>query len=304
MTRLLPWIRRFGWLVLATGLLLRWWLRDLHPSWAPLFYALAPGVLVIGWGMLALLEKGLRRRLVALLMAQAVWFWPTASPRESPPQKPFHEASKRWSILFWNLARPQGLHQGALDLIRQRKPDLAAFVEPGVFSPALLEAYRKELPDHFVEWMPRGILWVSRALSRRGQRDRLAAQGAWASFRVEDEQGGFPVLVCDLRIVDGWNGHRAEQFSQLQQLLPRHPAFIVMGDFNTPVDSCFFDSWMPHGFHALSPERLPMATWPALLPLWNLDQVWLGSAWQVHSANRLWAPQCSDHAALWLEIQR
>lgn len=191
-----------------------------------------------------------------------------------------------------------------MKLVKQRRPDLAAFVEPGDFSQDLLQAYRHALPDYFVEWMPRGILWMSKALSRRGQRDRLAAQGAWAMFRVEDDAGAFPVLVCDVRIEDGWCGHRAEQFAELQRLLPQHDSFIVMGDFNTPMDSRFFDLWMPRGFYALHPKGLPVATWPALLPLWSLDQVWLGKRWRVDQVERLWLSSHSDHAALWLQIHR
>lgn len=303
MHRPLRWIGRCGIWLLLLGLLLQILLRDRHPLWAPFFYALPPTLLAILSLGLVLFQGSRLRRFGLIALGLALLAWPGQKSNPQPHKPP--TSPRIWSVLFWNLARPADLHQGALDLVRQRRPDFAAFVEPGEFAPLKLERYRQELPDYFVEWMPRGILWMSRALSRRGTRDRLAQQGAWASFRVEDDLGAFPVVVCDFRVNQGWDGMRPDQFQALASVLPSHPHLILLGDFNTPANSVHFDSWRQKGLqYGLAADGRPLATWPEPLPLLSLDQIWLGSSWQVEGVERLSAAVHSDHSALLIQLRR
>lgn len=101
------WVLRSGWAILISGLLLRWWLRDLFALWAPLFYALAPGVLVMAFLLVALLEKRPGWRAAALVLGSTVWAWPTTSSEGIRYPEALRSSNKNWSLLFGTSPVPQ-----------------------------------------------------------------------------------------------------------------------------------------------------------------------------------------------------
>lgn len=295
---------RAGWLLLAAGLLLQFGLKDRLPGLALLFYALPKPCLLALAVALALWPGATgRKRLAALMVAVALslaWLRPLLEPSPTPAVPPRADDVR---LLVWNVARPQGPHAGLIELVRERQPHLVAVIEPGRVEPDWLRAYEQALPGYRADWMPRGLLWLSRVPSRYRARGKLEGAGAYARFEVSGPWPTFPVVVADVfaHLLHPRRGQLQEVLAQAQD---RRDALLV-GDFNTPRESVFFQPWRVRYRQVFETSGNGLAeTWPLGLPLLSLDQVWVGPDWQVIGVEKLWRVRDSDHAALWVVLRR
>lgn len=295
---------RAGWLLLATGLLLQFGLKDRLPGPALLFYALPKPCLLTLAVCLALWPGPTRRhRLGALAVAVGLglaWLSPALRNPGTPAATPRADDLR---LLVWNIARPSGPHAGLIELVRARQPHVVAVIEPGRLQPDGLRAYEQALPGYRADWMPRGLLWLSRVPSRYRERGKLEGIGAYARFEVNGPWPTFPVVVADVfaHLLHSRRGQLQEVLAQAQD---RSDALLV-GDLNTPLESVFLESWRDryHNVFDTAGTGLP-ETWPLGLPLLSLDQIWAGPDWQVIAVEKLWRSRESDHAALWAVLRR
>lgn len=304
MTSFLRRTRRAGWLLLAAGLLLQFGLKDRLPGPALLFYALPKPCLLVLAATLALWPGTTRRlRLLAFTLAMglaAVWLAPL---RISPAKSALTPQPEDLRLLVWNVARPNSPHAGLIELVRERQPHLVAVIEPGRVQPDWLRAYEEALPGYRADWMPRGLLWLSRVSSRYRERGKLEDIGAYARFEVSGLGPTFPVVVADVfaHVLKSRRGQLQEVLAQAQD---RSDALLV-GDFNTPLESVFFAPWRARYRNVFEACPSGLAeTWPLGLPLLSLDQVWIGPDWQVVAVEKIWRVTESDHAALGVVLRR
>lgn len=298
-----------GWLALALGLVLQLWLKDRHMALALVFYAL-PKPCLAGLALLLFrLGKGWWRMMAAAAFVMISGWWVAASwswgnvAVAAPARIEAGRTAEEVTILYWNLCRPRGLDRHAVELVDALKPDIAAFVEPGSDAGGLLGEYEQRLPGYRAAWMPRGILWLSRLPSRHRARGKLDDMGAYARFEVNLPGGAFPMIVADVH--PGLWRPRFQQLDEvLQHSLGRADA-VLAGDFNTPLESVFFDPYRARFTNVLEDAgRGFRETWPCGLPLLSLDQVWAGADWQVLEARKIWQLAGSDHAALYVRLRR
>lgn len=292
------------WGLLVFGILLQLWLKDRHLLWTLFFYAMPKPCLALLAAGLALFSKQ-RGRLMAGLSCLAITaWWLSASYRRGPeilPSVAARKADDEVTMLYWNLARPAALDEEMIALMKTWQPDMAAFVEPGKNVETLLAEYEKQLPAYHAAWMPRGILWLTRVPSRYRDRGKLDGIGAYARFDVDGLGPTFPVVVADVH--PGYP-RKAQLQEVLTHSLDRRDAILV-GDFNTPLESVFFED-----YHAKFQNALEAAgsgfkeTWPIGLPLLSIDHFWIGPDWQILQAQKIWDLSGSDHAALWVKLKR
>jgi endonuclease/exonuclease/phosphatase (EEP) superfamily protein YafD len=207
------------------------------------------------------------------------------------------------TLLYWNLSRPNKLDRHAVDLVRELQPHIVAFVEPGKEIAPLLPSYEALLPGYTLAWMPRGILWMTRVPSRYRERGKLDGMGAYARFEVNGLGATFPVVVAD--VTPNFFHSREQQLKEvIDQSQDRRDA-ILAGDFNTPLESIFFDPYRARFANALEAGSSGFReTWFFGLPLLSIDQVWVGSDWEVIEARKIWRLTGSDHAAIFVRLRR
>ncbi len=302
----------FGWALLGLGCLLHGLLRDHHPIGALLFYAMPRPCLVALALVLAFFPRVSRvGRVLALGFTVAIavqWLKSSWPPRLFPVEASaghHHEgkAAPEFSLLFWNLCRPSGLDAQAIAMVQELKPDIAAFVEPGSGVGQLLHEYEARLPGYQVAWMPRGILWLSKLPSRYRDRGKLDGTGAYARFEVTGVGKPFSMVVGDVH--PDLLRPRTRQLRELLHQAQDGADAIIVGDLNTPLESVHFDAWRLHFQNALESRAGQLhETWPCGLPLLSLDQAWVGLDWRIVDVQKLWRLTGSDHAALFLRLQR
>lgn len=295
-----------GWGVLLLGLLLQFVIKDHLFGLRLLFYAM-PKPCLLALAVTLLVWPGARKRqriaagIVSLLLAAA---WTAASWKNGPDQAFSRNESREVRILYWNLCRPQGLHLGMVEMVKELNPHVAAFVEAGTNDmEGHARSYEARLPGYHVISKGQGILWLSRVPSRLTDRGRLGNIGAFARFSVDGLGHDFPLLVADVH-PHPFHWRKGQLDDVLLHAGTRSDAVLV-GDFNTPLESALLGGYRAKYTHALEAAGHGFKeTWPLGLPLLSLDHVWLGQDWEVVDARKIWRLNQSDHAALFVTLRR
>ncbi len=299
-------LRVIAWLALPVGILLQLWLKDRHVSWALFYYAMPKPCLA---GLALVLAVDSRRvrwqQMIAMtaMISLLIWWVTTSYDRAKTELSNAVPSKDDVTLLYWNLCRPKGLDQEAVDLVREYQPHIAAFVEPGKEAGNLVSNYEALLPGYKAAWMPRGILWLSRVQSRYRERGKLEGLGAYARFDVDGLGSTFPIVVAD--VFPGIFHSREQQLKEVfAQSKDRRDAILV-GDFNTPLESHFFDAPRKNYVNALDVMGSGFReTWPVGLPLLSIDHAWIGQDWEVIEAKKIWNLSGSDHAAIFVRLRR
>ncbi|MCB1226415.1 MAG: hypothetical protein KDK99_11425 [Verrucomicrobiales bacterium] len=273
-------------------------LRDRWDSLAPLFYLLPLPALAIIAAAVTLVSPGRRSRWSAALLTLGiglVWYGRCWAPGPDPlASRVLPEEEMR--ILFWNLNRPKGLCQGAVEAIRAEQPHVAAFVEPGRLTEADQAAWRAALPDYAFDYRARGLLVLSRLPMRLREYGKLDGLGGYVTREFQHPGGTIRLVLADVYAHPFLT--RRQQLKEVLEHTEGNPTAIVVGDMNTPRESVHFEAWQP----ALTPAWEAgghgwRETWFWGLPLLSLDQMWVGSRWQVVEARKL-RGRFSDHSGL------
>lgn len=293
-----------GCVLLLAGVVFQVMLQDRIPWLALLFYA-TPKPCLAALALVLALWPGApaQPRWLALGVAVVLCAWWWRASWRSGPEAEREPGGEEVRVLFWNLARPAGVHEGMVELVDELRPHIAAFVEPGRGAGEWLKDYEARLPGYQAAWMPRGILWLARTPSRYRERGKLEGAGAFARFDVSGLGPVFPVVVADV-YQHPFHSRKGQLDEVLAHSLGLSDALLA-GDFNTPLESAHLAPIRARFTNALEAAgRGFKETWPLGLPLLSLDQVWAGPDWDVVEARKIWRVEHSDHAAVFVVLRR
>jgi vancomycin resistance protein VanJ len=286
------------------ALLIRLTVRDRLPLLSVLFYMTPLAVSAGLAGAAALIW--LRRRCWrlaglagGLALLSAIWFHVSAGARHSVPPGPAGER-----IVFWNAGRGVMGWEGVTRTLQGFDADLIGLVEAGPSSREMAQFWRDRFPAYQVSGPERGMVLMARGAVIERKMGDLGGGGKYGHYEVHLAGRSLDVLLVDFRS-DPFRSRR-EAFARLIDLIDRlaDRPVIVMGDFNTPVDSAFA---------APLAERLTNAfdaggngynvTWPVPVPVLSLDQVWASPQVGLKSCELPWTLR-SDHRPVVVTLAR
>ena len=291
------WLRLAVWTAIATGIVFHLTVRDGIDTLSVIFYVL-PLPVVLGLTTLLIASRRDRRAAFVVALGLAVtWFVRSFTWHAVEPETP-----DEVRVLFWNLSHPEKPFEPLIRMIKELKPDFVACVEPGPNAETDTAGYMAELPGYDCQFMPRGILWLSRHPSRYRARGKLDSIGAYAVFDAQF-QGRTQRFVTSDVYADPLLP-RTGQLRETLGYINHDPKVIAMGDFNTPAESVHFDAYRQQRLQdALTAGgRGLRETWFYYLPLLSLDHIWLGKDWHVMEARKIWTLD-SDHAAVFVRAR-
>lgn len=289
-----------GWLCWAAcglGVALHLTIRDDCPfPWYAAYYAL-PRPVLAALAALAWLawRRSPRRRTLARLVTLGLLVWVGQADcrwgRSQPPA-----AGNELRIAFWNAAgRPRGWEPTTSEIARWGA-DVVGLVECGYARDADQQYWRSRFPEYAIDHPDTGLVFLVRGEIRdRGQFPLgVRSQARWYDVRVDARE--FRVVLVD--IVSSLGVPRRGPLERLTAELEKWTdrPVIVVGDFNTPVDSRWLDNLRTLGFREAfrTAGRGYAPTWPVPAPVLALDQIWGNGRVRFHAADRGWT-QLSDH---------
>ncbi len=292
-----------GVLLLAGGMLLHLTVRDGVRLLAPVYYGMPLPLLMVGWlGLAAWFLRRPRVLVGCLAMAVIAGAWWQAVSYGGGAGTPGPAAgtgpARRLKVMSWNMAH-QRLPSAELEaVVRAHLPDIVGLGEVGLRhgdpNPLMQSpppGYTLLRPEHGMAVVVRGSV-QDRGVTRLAGKSKFVEMEATVDGRI-----------WHVILVDG----DAAPLKPRQELLDRVRAVatargrntLVLGDFNTPVESVWFDSWRDAGLHHASEGHRAgfRETWPRPWPVLSIDHIWSSPELPPAQTTRLFM-QSSDHLAV------
>lgn len=270
------------------GIAVHFTVRDSIDALAPFFYAVPLPVAGAAFLAAALFARRPVRGLAVLAGAATIAGWFFADYGFTRPRK------GAWKFATWNLQSTKHPAPELLKLVRTEWPDFLALLETGTLTPEIIHAYERALPGYHL--VP---LSDDRASLMRGTVASVTAQALGGRTRVVTVRmllrgEWMRILVVDLD--SGIFRSRRDALERITAMAANGTRTVVLGDFNTPLQSAHLDGLRLH-FSAANegPHAGFRETWPYGAPLLSLDQIWLSRDFQPLFARRI-ATTASDHA--------
>lgn len=285
-------------LVVAVGVTVRLTVRDATPLWAAVYYALPWIVMaagLLGAGVLWLLAGRRRAGAVCIGLAfafAAAWF------ADSLYMQPCRSEPDDVRVLLLNAARGRA---GWDEVARALPPfdvDIIGLVEAGSKGPERQKFWEENFPEHHV-YLPGGGL----AILTRGDVRRIALHPLDGISRYVDAEIDLEGRLLRVLLVDMDASPRFDRRGLINAVFRAAASSsdaptIVMGDFNTPLDSRWFDRVRARFRHVFEAAGSGMfLTWPAWLPLVGIDHIWVSRGIEPRCAS-LDSHGTSDHRAV------
>ncbi len=285
------------------GLLLRITFQDRIPRLATLFYMTPLVVLAIGMLGVATVYwfRGRNHfaKLALILATLCGGWWATSCVylRAQPSETP------KTTVLLWNTQRGAGGWPGVAKFIRTHDAPLIGLVESAQHLAERQEFWIKEFADRNVVTFRQQMALITQYEILSQEQGELCPGSFYARVDLQLETQPVTVFLVDIQS-KAWGTHRPAALKSLEERIAsvtENPV-IVMGDFNTPTDSVFFDSWRRSMRNAFEESgRGESATWPTPFPVLALDHIWLTNG--AHSlTTRHLTSSCSDHQAVSSEL--
>lgn len=303
MKKTLRWLWKFSVYLAATmlvaGLLLRVTVRDRFDGLSLVYYATPWALLMIAGGMCAFHWRKRRRVrgtfLVAAIFCASVWAWTSfrCAPKDA--------GRTEFRLAYWNIARPGWRIDGVLERAKSWQADLLGFGECKAGAPLQVK-WNQQLAPKLITELHRQMMLVSAEHADLVETGSLNKAGEYELRRVK--LGGRRALVLAVDFDGDPRQTRRAPFERLCQIVRAHAdePMIVMGDFNTPIDSVYFEK-----LRALLTDAFETAgsgyaaTWPMVAPIMSLDHIWLSKHFRVVRCEHR-TSLYSDHRAVVVDL--
>lgn len=277
-------------------------IKDRVPVVSAFFYAtplVVSGLLALGAGGL-FLKAGTHRigGLAAILGVLLLICWlRTVHYRNGQSRQ---TGSTR--VMMWNVARPKGQWDGLRLAVSEHHPDLLGLVESGDLDEKPQAFWRTNFADYDVRCPGGGIVLLARGKIIRSGRATIGDRSRIAYFDVALSSRTVRAIVVDVDSNPLMNRRPViEDVLRVARCEDGTPTFIL-GDFNTPNDSVWFDP-LRHDFkHAFEAAGSGMfVTWPTYFPVLAIDHIWVPRSMQVVDAFLDSSP-ASDHRMMIADV--
>lgn len=293
-------------LIAATvALIIRFTFRDHWAVFAIIYYA-CPLIVVAGFLLVAALCRWLNHRHVSAVTCLLLTVLLAVSWIRQSYQPADHAAAGAGTrLLFWNAARPRGDANAFIGVIRKQSPDIIGLVEAGTDNSASRKAFwRQQLPDYEVALPGGGMVCLVRGEIRDVRIYRIGRRSRITGFlaRVGQEEIGVILVDFDSNPFASRRSLFADIRFRAGQFAGR--PVVILGDFNTPHDSVWFDL-LRESYRSARAEagRGWQTTWPAVLPILAIDHIWVSRDVELIQTDD-GASWHSDHRWLTVDIAR
>jgi endonuclease/exonuclease/phosphatase family metal-dependent hydrolase len=295
-------IRVAGLAVLLLGTVLRVTVADNCGVLRAVYYATPLPVLAAGWLGMAWLWGGWRRWIgiasLVLALGHGAWWIATSHLPERHPT--YAAEAPRLKVLFWNMAHMELPSADLQRLLETFQPDVVGLVEVGAthLDPRKVVDV---LPNGYnVLKLAHGMEIITRGSARFLHEDFLPSRSKYNVLEVTIGSD-----VWRVYIVDGTSAPTRSREDVLTRVLAEargQPHTLVVGDFNTPIESPLFDPWRAELHHAFNGSGSGLReTWPRYVPVLTIDHVWSSKDAPPLRTEKRWL-RSSDHAALLVEL--
>ena len=284
------------------GGLVRVSVQDALAVTAPIYYALPPVV------------ASLPLFLSSLLLLKNARLWPSfgclvvalatgsLAFTQQYRGKPCAAEFTALRVLVWNVGHARKGWAPIAATIQQIDADLVGLIEVGREDRVRHHLGEKQFGEYQIYLPGGGLALLAKVPILEAKFYRFGRRSRAATVQVDYKGNLISVVLTDIE-----SNPFVERAPLLKNPLlfaasaPNLPT-IIMGDFNTPRDSVWFQPFRRAFRHAFEEAGVGWApTWPTFFPVIDTDHVWVSSAFKPQCAKTVWVRH-SDHLPLVTEL--
>ena len=181
-------------------------------------------------------------------------------------------------------------------MTRKPQPEIAIFVEAGIRGdvPPAPSGYQLfPIPE-------RGFLVMCKGDISAIEQASIEPKHKWARVLWKYNGRQLPIHIVDIHSWPFYDRRKPIEES-FKRAGKEKGAAIVVGDFNTPLDSVWYNQIGKDWRNALEQRGDCIATWPRVAPVLSIDQIWVRGL-QINTADQPNVPG-SDHRQVMADLQ-
>ncbi len=205
------------------------------------------------------------------------------------------------SILYWNVAKHKSNNWPILaDVLKNRSIDIIILLEAKELSQKQSANLKTTLPNYQTLYL-RGNMFIA----VKGQIEHVEYIGENTmnlknDFRINLVEYKINTTKFRLAAIDIFARPEVRRKSAMNNIIEysiKNKVDLIIGDFNTPYESVYFDRYKNDYNSFRDYQKGFTFTWPSILPLLEIDQVWLQKKHQPIQMKKYFYDN-SDHAML------
>lgn len=308
MARLKRWIAnaaKFAATLAIASVVLHATIADRTPLSAWVFYFVPlplSALALLGAAILFVVAMRPRSALAAAVAALSLYgFWAFAHTFDQPCES---ASANDLRVVSWNVNRLRRGMDAVAAQLEATGADVIGLVEASHPSPNHLDFWRARFPGHTVLIPGGGLVLIVRGDIVSTQMRELIGISRLLVADLEIDGAPLRVALADLDA-----SPRFDKKALLQSTFDAAGAgetlpTIVMGDFNTPINSLWFRAVRGSYVHAFETAGSGLlATWPSERPFLAIDHIWASRGLTATCA-RLEATPLSDHSMFRANFRR
>jgi endonuclease/exonuclease/phosphatase family metal-dependent hydrolase len=194
----------------------------------------------------------------------------------------------------WNAEHPKNRLPDVIQTARDFDADILGITETESTAPADAERRRAAFPGHVVRTLPGFMLLITRGDVLHTATGSLSQRGTYNLVQLQFGARRMNLVFVDFHANPFTS--RGPAFAALATVLGNiaEAPTILMGDFNTPRESIYFDAMRERMNDAFETRGNGFAeTWPVPTPALSLDHIWVSRPARILRCSHGWS--LSDH---------
>ena len=136
-----------------------------------------------------------------------------------------------------------------------------------------MEEYQSALQNYSIHNFGHEMLILTKGKIRSFRYQNISYQSKYNDIEIEFNEKIYHVILSD--IISNPLASREKPIQTILGVPQSNERVIIMGDFNTPYDSIFFDGYKQRFHNAFHIAGSGFSeTWPYGIPLLQLDHIW------------------------------
>ncbi len=201
-----------------------------------------------------------------------------------------------YSILFWNIAKQKDYNiEDLKQILEKENIDAIIFVEAIHKNNAFNKEFNRVLGDYNVEFLDGNMLIAAKGdvIIKNFNEEHL-------NYRINHLQIELKQNTYSFALIDIYGNplhYKKYALNTVMTFVNDNNVDIILGDFNIPFESIHFEKLKLNYNSLRDYQNGVSATWPASIPLVELDQIWLKKNIKPLSLEKHYF-KSSDHALL------
>ncbi|WP_178985785.1 endonuclease/exonuclease/phosphatase family protein [Winogradskyella helgolandensis] len=205
------------------------------------------------------------------------------------------------SIFLWNIADQKDYNVDVLKkTLEAQRIDALFFVEVLHKDNNFNTQFKQQLHNYNVQFLDGNMMVVAKKGITIVDYIEEERHYKLNHLKVEIGLNTFEVIIVDI-FAKPWH-NKKKAFTKIYKYLEDHDIDIILGDFNTPYESIYFNHFKTNYTSARNFQKGFSATWPYPVPLLEIDHIWIKKQQTILSTEKKFYTD-SDHALLITEFK-